>query len=56
MTPGLLRSLAGAIPPPAADAIKQGCGGSVKHGLERKTSKEGLCEPLFLSKIDILGT
>lgn len=42
MTPGLLRSLAGEIPPPAADAIKHGYNGNVKHGLERKTCKEGL--------------
>lgn len=42
MTPGLLRSLAGERTPPAADAVKQGYGGNVKHGLERRSSKEGL--------------
>lgn len=42
VTPALLRSLGGEIPPPVTDAIKQGYDGSVKHGLERKISMEGL--------------
>lgn len=43
MTPALLRSFSGEIPPPGADAIEQqGYDGNFKHGLERKIAMEGL--------------